>query len=324
MGNLDSNFVDCLLFQVLVAILPKSDIRYFDILSKMWKQLPSIPQLTEATVCCCAELVDNYLYVAAKTKMKFVIYRYDVVRNTWGTLPPLPSPANQIGCLCYFEDHIYVIYQSSAPFRYNVATNQWQSIASSSAVCDLSPKTFCNKAAVVYKSCLYVLYGRGTRRFSEVHGDYISDAFVSALYCFDPKRNVWEQKASTTTPHFGSSLLVVNNKLYVAGGNCSLSEDFPPQPSGSAAAVEVYDEKANAWSVVQQTHIPPNNHRAVEVGGKVFFIINCFPVDSGITISPGEVYPAVLDGWEKLGTVDASAVLCYASVKMENLTAQNT
>ncbi|XP_068740708.1 kelch-like protein 3 [Montipora capricornis] len=308
---------------VLIVLAPKYPISYFDVTSKKWKQLPSIPQLTEATVCCCTQHVGNYLYVAAKVNHNFVIYCYDIVRNTWGTLPPLPSSANQIGSLCYFEDHIYVIYQSSPSFRYNVATNHWQSIASSSAVCNLSPKTFCNKAAVVYKSCLYVLYGQGRRTLCS-NGRFTTDAFVSALFCFDPKRNVWEQKASTTTPHFGSSLLVVNNKLYVAGGNCSISTHDFPQPTGSAAAIEVYDEQVNAWSVVQQTNIPPNNLGAVEVGGRVFFIINCFPVDSGITISPGEVYPPVLDGWENLGRVIDGAVLCYVPVKIENLKAENT
>ena len=285
-------------------------------------------QLTEATECCCAQHVGNYLYVAAKTNKTFVIYCYDIVRNTWGTLPPLPSPspANQICCLCYFEDHIYVIYQSSAPFRFNVATNHWQSIAtcSPSGSCKLSSKTFSNKAAVVYKSCLYVLYGQGRSRRN---GNFVVvgyDALVSVLFCFDPKRNVWEQKASTTTPHFGSSLLIVKDKLYVAGGTCLLSDHSPPQPFGNAAAIEVYDEQENTWSVVQQTHIPSNNLGAVELGGSAYFIINCFPVDSGITISPGEVYPAVLDGWEKLGNVDKSAVLCYVPVKMENLTAENT
>ncbi|XP_068693663.1 kelch-like protein 3 [Montipora foliosa] len=310
---------------VLLAILPKSEIKCFDVMSKTWKQLPSMPQLNEATECYCAQHVGNYLYVAAKNNEDFLIYCYDIVHNTWGTLPPLPSSANQIGSLCYFEDHIYVIYQYSAPFRYNVVTNHWQSVASSSIGCNnLDPKTFCSKAGVVYKSCIYVLHGRGNSYCNLPSSYYKSEPFVSVLFCFDPKRNGWEQKAPTKTPHFGSSLLVVNNKLYVAGGTCSITAENIPKPSGSEAAVEVYDTEENTWSVVQQTHIPPNNHRAVEVGGKVFFIINCFPVDSGITISPGEVYPAVLDGWENLGKVDKSAVLCYVPVKMENLTAENT
>ncbi|XP_068740710.1 kelch-like protein 3 [Montipora capricornis] len=308
---------------VLVAILPMSEIKYFDIMSKTWQQLPSMPQLTKVKGCCCAQYAGNYLYVAAKSIN--TIYCYDIVHNTWGTLPPLPDSVNQIGCLCYFEDHIYVIYQYSAPYRYNVATNHWQSFTCSNAKrYNLGPKTFSNEAGVVYKSCLYVLYGQGRSYFEPGSRWPSSEAFSSVLFCFDPKRNAWEQKASTTTPHFGSSLLVVNNKLYVAGGTCSISTHDLPQPTGSAAAIEVYDEQVNAWSVVQQTNIPPNNLGAVEVGGRVFFIINCFPVDSGITISPGEVYPVVLDGWENLGKVDKSAVLCYVPIKMENLTAENT
>ena len=137
------------------------------------------------------------------------------------------------------------------------------------------------------------------------------------LYCFDAKRNVWEQKASTETPHYGSSLLVLNNNPYVAGGNrsfCTASYE----PSGRSAAIEVYSDQENAWSGVQQTHVPPNNLGAVEINGRVYFIINSFPVDSGITIPPGKVYP-VLDRWENLGKVDEKAVLFYLPVKPETL-----
>ena len=273
--------------------------------------------LTEVQGCYCAELIGNYLYVAAKSNNNFVICCYDVVRDTWSTLHPVPhSSGIQIGCLCNIEEHLYVIYKSSAPYRYNIATNQWQSIASSKAVCTLNQNTFCNKAAAVYKSCLYVLYAQG-----EVKDRYLCEPYNSVLCCFDPKKNVWEQKASTKTPHFGSSLLVVNNNLYVAGGNCSFSSSG--EPYGSSAAIEVYNDQENVWSVVQQTHIPPNNLRAVEIEGRVYFIINSFPIDSGITIPPGEVYPAVLDGWENVGKVDRNAVLCYVPVKTENLATED-
>ena len=126
-------------------------------------------------------------------------------------------------------------------------------------------------------------------------------------------RNAWEQKESTCHPHFGSSLFVVNSKLYVAGGNVSLDDD--DKPCGLPAAVEGYDEENNKWSVVEQSHISANNLGAVEIEGRDYFLINKFPVDSGIRIPPGEVYPVCLDEWENLGKVDKSAVLCYAPVK---------
>ena len=91
------------------------------------------------------------------------------------------------------------------------------------------------------------------------------------------------------------------------------------RPAGS---VEVYDEKNNTWSVVDQPHIPPNNLGAIEVEGSVYFIINSFPVDSGIRIPPGEVYPVSLDEWENLGKVAKNAVLCRMPVKREDLTSE--
>lgn len=84
---------------------------------------------------------------------------------------------------------------------------------------------------------------------------------------------------------------------------------------GHPAAIEVYDEDSNTWSVVDRKHIPPNNLGVVE--GKVYFIINKFPIDSGIRIPQGEVYPVRLDDWQNLTTVKPTAVLCYLAVKRE-------
>ena len=293
----------------------------------------------------------NYLYVAAKIEYDNVICCYDILCDSWSTLPPIPGSSRiEISSLCHIEDHLYVIYKSSAPYRYNIATNHWESVASLSGVSNLSQITFskiavsmyklwlyvlygqeqfwytgkesnlivnpffCSHvAAAVYKSCVYALYAQG-----EVRDRHFCEPHNSVLCCFDPKKNVWQKKASTKTPHFGSSLLVVNNNLYVAGGNCSFSKpNF--EPYGSSAAIEVYNDQENAWSVVQQTHIPPNNLGAVEIDGRVYFIINSFPVDSGITIRPGEVYPATLDEWKKLGNVKQYAVLGYVPLNTENL-----
>ena len=112
-------------------------------------------QLTEIEEYNCVELIGNNLYVAAKNNMGYVVCCYDIVHNIWSTLPPIPGSSGiQIGCLCHIENHLYVIFKSSVPYRYNIATNQWQSIASSKAVSELGQKTFCNKAAAAHKSGL--------------------------------------------------------------------------------------------------------------------------------------------------------------------------
>ena len=291
-------------------------MQFFDVQSKTWKSLPSIVQLSEATAYFCAEYVGNYMYVAAKRGIDFVNYRYHTVNNTWETLPSFAGLANQIRCFCSVDDHLYAIYQSNTPYRFHISTNQWQCVAKLilRAQCPLSQGSFCNKAAVDYKSHIYVLHGQGVRHLNFESREWFWVPMAAHVFCFDPTRNVWEQKASTSTNHFGSSLLVVNNKLYVAGGKCTIDRNTA-EPCGRTGSVEVYDAKNNTWSVADQPHIPPNNLGAIEVEGRVYFIINNFPVDSGIRIPPGEVYPVSLDGWENLGRVAINAVLCHVPVK---------
>ena len=52
----------------------------------------------------------------------------------------------------------------------------------------------------------------------------------------------------------------------------------------------------------------------MEAEGSVYFIINSFPVDIGIRITPGEVYPVSLDEWEGSGRVAKNSMLCCVLV----------
>ena len=134
---------------------------------------------------------------------------------------------------------------------------------------------------------------------------------AAVLHCFNPKTNKWKQQSSTCHPHYDACLFVVNNMLYVTGGSeSSLS---------TSASIEVYDEENNIWSVVEQKHIPPNKLGAVEIEGRVYFIVNKFPVDVGIRIPPEEVYQICLNDWKNLAQIDKDAVLCYMPVKTESL-----
>jgi len=57
----------------------------------------------------------------------------------------------------------------------------------------------------------------------------------------------------------------------------------------------------------------------VEIEGRVYFTINNFPIDSGIRIAPGEMYPVPLGEWENLGIINHSTVLGYLPLKRESL-----
>ena len=218
-------------------------------------------------------------------------------------------PCGQISGLCTVGDYMYAAPSnySMIPQRYSFPRQQWQSFAKFS----LSyPCTYYhNNGATVLHSKLYVLSGL----------DPYSGCHYALLHCFDPVTNLWEQKASTFRPHFGSTLFVVNDRLYVAGGYNSINSNN--MPCGNPAPVEVYDEENNKWSVVDQKHIPQNNLGAVEIEGRVYFIINNFPIDSGIRIPPEEVYPVYLGDWKNLGNVASNAALCYVPLKRDSVQA---
>ena len=293
-------------------------MQYFDVVTKTWQLLPSMPQVNERNQSYfCAEYAGNYLYVAAMKQFNhFVIYRYDTVNNSWGAVPPFLGSNHQIECLCSVDDYIYAISASNPPQRYSLANNNWQSSGGKPSFFNtISDKDkLSNVAAVVLKSKIYVIHGYrrnegGTGRHSRWEDK------PAIVHCFDPAKNEWEQKASTCHPHFGSSLFVVNNRLYVVGGKTSYNSGIL---CGSPAPVEVYNEENNTWSVVEQKHIPPNNLGAVEIEGRVYLIINKFPIDSGIRIPPGENCHVSLNEWENLAKVAKGAVLCYLPVKREN------
>ena len=362
-------------------------MQYFDDEAKNWKPLPSMAQLTEATECCSAEYVGNYLYVAAKKANYFVNYRYDTVSNSWETLPPVLSHVfskSHIDSLRSVEDYVYAITSGSmcVPFRYSPPKNNWQGGASLGFVkkqFDDPKSQLTNATAAVWKSHIYVLHGlkkaekRSSQEVRESQSNSSDGGFafgvpapcaaptrgprpkhrgvnnhvaaftlgsmpgsssvgnsgVSAsaslvwvdesavLHRFDPKLNEWKQLSSTCHPYCNSSLFVVNNKLYVAE-SCTRSFQSGLIPSGPAS-VEVYDDRNDTWSVVEQKHIPLNNLGAVEIEGRVYFVINKFPVDSGIRIPPEDIYHVHVDEWENLAKVSNKAVLCYLPVKRESL-----
>ena len=286
-------------------------MQYFDNEANTWKPLPSTIPSIEASQCHCAASAGNNLYVAGfEWGSGHYIYRYDTEGNVW---EKQPHYCGKINNLCIIEDIVYAISTNcnQVPQRYSFAKCQWQTFAKVSIMSNHSNR-FYNSGATVLHSKLYALYGSVKL---ESGGNWCMQN--AGLHCFDPVKNEWKVKATTCKPHFGSSLFVVNSTLYVAGGNEYVDENA--NVSGNPASVEGYDEENNTWSVVEQKHIPRNNLGAVEIEGRVYFIINKSPVDSGIRIPPEELYPVHLGEWENLAKIVSTAVVCYLPVKRESL-----
>ena len=297
--------VSLLLLQVLVAVLPKTQMQCFDVESKSWKQLESLAPATKVTSCSCAEVVGSKLFVTGGSTIYKYLYFYDIERNVWKKKETELRSLALCSYICTVGDYLYPITLECMPHRYCLSEDQWQEYAGKKLF-----SSFYNKysGATVHRSKVYVLYGT---RSGPVNGNWVMHS--ANLCSFDPVSNEWEEKSSTCQPHFESSLLVVDSKIYVAGGYSFV--DNSNRSGGNQAPVEVYDEEKNTWSIVEQKHIPSNNLNAVEIEGRVYFIINKFPFDSGIRIPPGEVYPVCLDAWKNLAKIPNNAVLCHLPMK---------
>ena len=308
-------FCFCIVLQVLLAIThsPTLCFEAFDVVSKSWKHLTYMNKLQmkafglrcRAPEHLAAEHIGNHLYVAVN---KYNVYCYSIDQNLWEELPRSPCSINN---LCAIGDYVYALGDyNQVPQRYSFSECRWQPIAKPS---DCSNTECCYSAgATVFDSKLYVLFGCAQKNIQSSNDLSMLQAM---LYRFDPSMNYWEFQSKTCEPHFDSTIFVVNNTLCVAGGYKSVSNTNYMRPFFSeAASVEVYNMEIKYWSIVQQSHIPRNNLGAIEVEGRVYFIIDKFPIDSGIRIPPGEPYPVHLGEWETLQQLGLS-VLCYLPVK---------
>ena len=286
--------IELSILQALVAVLPQTQMQCFDVESKSWKLLESHAPATKVTSCYCAEVVGSQLFVAGGST---VFHCYDIERNVWKEKETDSRAVTTCRYLCTAGDYIFAITLECTPQRYCLSEDQWQQYSGNPSFSAYHHK---HSGSTVYRSKVYVLNG--------------TMLGCTSLYSFDPVNNEWEAKSSTCQPHFGSSLFVVNDKMYVAGGCSSFDYDYD-RPRGDPAPVEVYDEEKNKWSIVEQKHIPSNNLNAVEIEGRVYFIINEFPFDSGIRIPPGQVYPVCLDAWKNLANIPSNAVLCHLPMK---------
>ena len=306
-----------------------TEMNYFHAETCSWKPFPSMARLVDITKCICAEVVGNYLYVAVEPeKGSHIMYRYDTVRNVWEKLPRFQNDeCLRIGCMSSVNEYIYVISDAGLLQRYSLAQNDWQSGSKLPFFnnTDYEQEKLVSVTAVSMRSKIYVLHGcyiEGRDNYSTLLLD--RDLKPAVVHCFDPLRNVWRKMASTRYPHFNSSLFVAKNNLYVAGGSTtsiSNGSRLNGRASRGDAPVEVYNEGINSWCIVEQNRIPSNTLGAVELlGGEVYFIINKFPIDSGIRIPPNEVYKISLREWENsLERINHTAVLCYLSVNREML-----
>ena len=311
----------------------------YDTVSNTWETLPPVlSHVFSKSHIDSLRSAEDHLYAITSGSM-CVPFRYSPRKNNWQGGASLDFVKKQFDDPNYrltnataavWKSHIYVLHglkkaeKSSSPEERNSQSNSSTAFTFGASSPQRSSGLFGTSVSFQQPAQATISSGSlfGTTSSTSLFGNACVGASAfqvwvdesAVLHRFDPNLNEWKQISSTCRPHCNSGLFVVNNKLYVAEG-CTQSGLIPSGP----ASVEVYDDGDDTWSLVEQKHIPLNNLGAVEIEGRVYFVVNKFPVDSGIRIPPEEIYHVHLDDWENLLKVSNKAVLCYLPVKTESL-----
>ena len=268
-------------------------MQHFDVETKTWKPVPSMVQLTEATECCCAEYVGNYLYVAAKKGNDFVNYRYHTVSNSWETLPPVLSHddffSSKIGSLCFLDNFLYAISGRSTcvPFRYSPAENSWQGGANLSLEEQLhnSNNRLTKATATVWKSHIYVLHGVKKAKERKMQSNSVRRTLGASSFSFG---------ASVATPASLSGAVSHGGHVVSAKLTSQVCVD-------KAAVLHLFDPKTNQWKQLSSTCSPHCNSGLFVVNNRLFAAGGCTHNSQRGLIPPGsasvEVYDDGDDTW---------------------------
>jgi len=195
-------------------------------------------------------------------------------RGAWTTLAPVPSVRQEIST-AVLNGKIYVIagFNSSGGNTntvdvYDPQTNTWSSAAP-------LPIATNHNAAAVAAGKLYAFGGTSSRTF-----------------VYNPQMNSWSDVAPMRFQHANTAAVgVINDKIYVAGGN---------GPNMNETELEVYDPAANTWTQLASMNVRRNHTAGGAINSK-FYVAGGRPGDTAA--SALEVYDPATNIWTRLANM---------------------
>jgi N-acetylneuraminic acid mutarotase len=173
---------------------------------------------------------------------KALTYAYNPKTDSWTLKTPMPTSRVRF-TIAQYQDKVYAIggitgYDSSSGKSlitgtnemYDAATDTWTTKASMP-----TPRTSMQANTVNGK--IYVISGLVDNLAPS--GPALTD--VTEVY--DPTNNSWTIAAPISTPVFSYASAVLDNKIYIVGGEKQAGEQSP-----FTTALQIYDVDNNSWS----------------------------------------------------------------------------
>lgn len=172
-----------------------------------------------------------------KSTIHYTSGKYDPAIDTWTTIAPMPTPRIKFATAVY-ENKIYIIggkrslvdASLSTVEVYDPATNSWAPRAPMPTARD-------SMQANVVNGKIYVTSGQ----VSLLEGLRVIPSDVTEVY--NPKTGTWVSAAPTPNPATGCASAVLDNKIYVIGG------DKPSVgPVDALNTTQIYDPAIDKWT----------------------------------------------------------------------------
>lgn len=260
----------------------------YDIATDTWEQLPEFPE-TGRHHLMLAE-IDGLLYAFGGASIdpfetaSYNTFVFDPVASEWSMVAPMPT-YRYAGAAVVFEDSLYVVggvglrRANNQMLRYTPATDEWETLGQQPVVRD-------HVAAVLYQGEIWAIGGRELG---------IEDYTSVSIYNFETEE--WREGPSLNTGRAGFGAVVVNDRIYVAGGEILAGCDtFPCNDPGEVAkTVEMYDPATDEWLIVTETPVAVHGLPLMAYDGVIY-------VASGSTIPGGIFNPGDTFAWQPPNT----------------------
>jgi N-acetylneuraminic acid mutarotase len=216
--------------------------------------------------------------------------------NSWTSKAPVPYET-RFG-LAVADEKIYAIggYATQGGYlfsnktqMYDPKTNVWTTLAP-------MPTPRVDFAIAVVQDKIYVI--GGTSSSHAIPGpnftSYHMDGVTGTTEVYDPQTNTWTTKAAMPTPRNYLQANVVDNKIYLIGGQHQQKLEYPPTEH-SSNLTEVYDPATDTWTTV--TPIPTTvwGYASAVLADKIY-IISGWSTQDPLT-SQVQIFDPETDTW---------------------------
>jgi N-acetylneuraminic acid mutarotase len=205
--------------------------------------------------------------------------------DSWTTLEPMPTARSGLG-VAVVDGKIYAMGGyvnsrfSNLNEMYDPKTDTWITRTQ-------MPKPRSDFGIAVYQNKIFIFGG-----FGYIYGSV--PGFIETTDVYDPETDTWDTRASIPTPREDLCANVVDNKIYLIGGNVYVGATWPSLCNKN----EVYDPETDTWD----TKTPlPNYHGLTSAGldsavvDDKIYVISQTEIDS--TIPFNQIYDSETDTW---------------------------